>query len=475
MSTNAPDQPVLTIRGGRVIDPANGVDRVADLRLVAGRVQSLDDHRTTEPNGPWYDARGLIVCPGLMDPHVHLREPGQEDKETIATGAASAVAGGFTSVCCMPNTVPALDDDASMRLVYEKAQEAGQAHVFPVGAISRGREGKELAEMMLMARAGAVGFTDDGAGVADSGLMVKAMQYAAPTGLVLMQHCEDPRVGGGAMNAGTLATKLGLPGWPNLAEDLMIARDCMIARSQRYATRWHAQHMSTAGGVELLRESRERYRRDLKVGRAMAWPQGRLPVTGEASPHHLLLTEDACAGYDTRAKMNPPLRTRSDVDALTEGVRDGTITILATDHAPHTLQDKQQEFARAAYGIVGLECALALYVEALIEPGVVDWPKLIGMMTAEPAALVGLQDRKGQLGQGADADVTIIDPEVAWTIDTEAFKSKGRNCPFDGREVKGRAIEVVVEGTPLFSLEDDRHHAGWAVAPRRMSSPRPAS
>ncbi|MEZ6189764.1 MAG: dihydroorotase [Phycisphaerales bacterium] len=438
----------LTILNGRVIDPGNGLDQQTDMVLESGRVVSVG--KVTQPvaskDSQVLDASGCVVCPGLIDVHVHLREPGQEEKETIATGAAAAVAGGFTSVCCMPNTQPALDDDSRIEFVYRQAQRAGLANVFPVGAITKGRKGEELAEIAQMAASGAVGFSDDGVGVASAGVMAKALSYIAMTGKVLMQHCEDPQLGGGVMNAGTLATRLGLSGWPRVAEELMIQRDIMLNRAQGSKTRYHVQHLSSGGSVELVR-------------RARADKAGQATITAEASPHHLLLTEEACTTYDPNYKMNPPLRSRRDVEELIEGIKDGTITVLATDHAPHTLEEKQVEFTAAAYGILGLECALPLYKKALIDSGAIDWPKLIAMMTVNGAELCGLTG-KGKLSVGADADVTIINPEQAWTIDVNRFASKSRNCPFDGWNVTGRAIATIVGGQVKLALDPQRIKGG---------------
>lgn len=446
----------ITIQNGRLIDPANNIDRVTDLVLDDGKVASIGT--VSKPDGPTMDASGCIVSPGLIDIHVHFREPGQEEKETIATGAAAAVSGGFTSVCCMPNTTPTLDDDSMIEFVYKQAAKADLANVYPVGAATKQREGKELAEIGLMHKAGAVGFSDDGTPLGSAKVMHQALRYIAMTGQVFMQHCEDPELGGGAMNAGPLASKLGLAGWPSLAEELMIARDIMIAESLGYAARWHAQHMTTAGGMSLLREARKRYVDAVKAGKAPRddfAETGLGRITGEVSPHHLLLTEQACANYDTLAKMNPPLRRQSDIDALLEAVADGTISILATDHAPHTREQKEREFAVAPYGIIGLECAMALYIKALIEPGVLDWPRLIAMTSTNHAQLCGLKG-KGQLAVGMDADVTVIDPEHAWTIDTNAFAGKSRNCPFDRWDVKGRAIATIVGGDLKLALDPDR-------------------
>ncbi|XAL99339.1 dihydroorotase [Phycisphaeraceae bacterium D3-23] len=449
----------LTLTGGRVIDPRNHIDQTTDLVLEDGKVKSLG--KVSKPGGATIDASSCIVTPGLIDVHVHLREPGQEEKETIATGAAAAIAGGFTSVCCMPNTSPTIDDDAMVEFVYKQAAKAQLANVFPVGAATKNRKGEQLAEIGLMRKAGAVAYSDDGTPVGSARMMRDALTYIAMTGCVFMQHCEDPELGGGAMNAGALASKLGLAGWPSLAEELMIQRDIMIAESLGYRARWHAQHMTTAGGVALLREGRRRFEQAVANGNAPqdafadATAGGIGRITGEVSPHHLLLTEDACAGYDTHAKMNPPLRAQSDIDALLEGVADGTISILATDHAPHTREEKEREFAAAPYGIIGLECALALYIKALIDPGVIDWPQLISLMSPNGASLCGL-DGKGHLGVGADADVTVIDPENAWTIDANQFAGKSRNCPFDGWQVKGRATATIVAGDLKLALDPGR-------------------
>ncbi len=443
--------PSLTLINGRVIDPGTGLDEQTDLVLADSKVVSVG--KVARPDASSdnmvVDASGCIVCPGLIDVHVHFREPGQEEKETIATGSAAAVAGGFTSVCCMPNTQPALDDDSRIEFVYRQAERAGLANVFPIGAVTKGRNGEELAEIAQMAASGAVGFSDDGIGVASAGVMAKALSYIAMTGKVLMQHCEDPELGGGSMNAGALATRLGLAGWPRVAEELMIQRDIMLNRAQGSKTRYHVQHLSSGGSVELVR-------------RARADAVGQATITAEASPHHLLLTEESCATYDPNFKMNPPLRARRDVDELIEGIKDGTITVLATDHAPHTLEDKQVEFTAAANGILGLECALPLYIKALIESEAINWPKLIEMMTVNGAALCGLTG-KGKLSVGADADVTVIDPNQAWTIDADQFASRSRNCPFDGWNVKGRAIATIVGSDIKLALDSGRVKGGSGV------------
>lgn len=445
----------LCITGGRLIDPANQIDEIASLVLAQGRVKKVG--RISKPDGEVFDASGCIVCPGLIDIHVHFREPGHEEKETIATGAAAAVAGGFTSVCCMPNTDPALDDDGRIEFVYHQAQRAGLANVFPIGAITKGRQGKELAEIGLMAARGAVGFSDDGCAVASAGVMAKALSYIAMTGKVVMQHCEDPELGGGDMNGGALATRLGLAGWPRVAEELIIQRDILLNLSQNIGARYHVQHISSGGSVELVRRARQ----DLF---------GQAHITAEASPHHLLLTEDSCATYNPNFKVNPPLRGQRDIQEIRAAIQDGTITILATDHAPHTQEEKELEFAAAPFGMIGLECALPLYIKALIETETIDWPTLIAMMTQNPATLCGLKGRSS-LSVGSCADVTIIDPREAWTLDADQFKSKSRNCPFDGWRVKGRAVATVVGGEIKHAVAGDR----YKTAPPVITVPSPVT
>ena len=433
----------LVIRNGRVIDPANEVDQVTDLLLEDGKVKRIGkSSRPGKGGADVIDADGCIVSPGLIDVHVHLREPGHEERETIATGAAAAVAGGFTSVCCMPNTDPAIDDDSRIEFVYRQADRAALANVFPVGAVTKGRKGEELAEIGLMAGSGAVGFTDDGVAVGSAGLMAKAMAYIAMTGKVLMQHCQDPELADGVMNAGGLATKLGLAGWPRMAEEVIIQRDILLNLSQHTGARYHVQHLSSGGSVDMIRRARQ----DLF---------GQAHITAEVTPHHLLLTENECATYDTKFKVNPPLRQKRDIEELLAGVADGTITVLACDHAPYTQEEKELEFAAAPFGIVGLESALPMYIKALIESETIDWPAMLAMMTINPARLCSL-DSKGQLVPGADADVTIIDPKVQWTIEADKFHGKSRNCPFDRWPATGRAVTTIVAGQIKFNLDPDR-------------------
>lgn len=426
----------ILIRGGRVIDPATGFDRTADVLVSEGVVQEINTQAdglqsvARDRNVRVIDAEGCLVAPGLVDIHVHFREPHPTHRETIASGAASAINGGFTTVCCMPNTNPPLDNAALIEFIHHKSELAQKARVFAIGCGSKNRKGEELSAIGSMVRAGAVGFSDDGEVIADAGLMQKVLRTVKAHDSIFMQHCQELSLTrGGVMNAGPLATKLGLGGWPAVAEEIIIERDVRLNRE--IGARYHAQHVSSGGSIAIIRRARAE----------------RQPVTGEVSPHHLLLTEDLCDGYRTDAKMNPPLRTRRDIAQLKEGVADGTITVLATDHAPHLMETKNCDFSSASFGIVGLDCALALYAKALIDDGVLDWPTMLTMMTINPARLVGLDRRGiGRLGVGLPADITVIDPDLPWIIDADQFATVARNCPFHGWEVKGRAVAVLVGG-----------------------------
>ncbi len=419
----------MLIQGGRVLDPASGFDRTADV-LIRDSVIARIGRVSPSAEIRRIDAEGCIVAPGLIDIHVHLREPDPRSTETIATGAAAAIGGGFAAVCCMPNTHPPIDSASAVEYVNRTAAFVGAARVFVVGAATLGRRGQQLAPIAPMARAGAVAFSDDGDRVADAKLLSMVFGTVQATGRCFMQHCQDPSLaGGGQVNAGPMAQRLGLPGWPGEAEEIVIDRDIRLNRA--IGCQYHAQHLSSGESVQIIRRARS---------------EGQ-PVTTEVTPHHLLLTEDCCRNYDPQAKVNPPLRTARDIELLKEGVADGTITILATDHAPHPLDRKQLDFADAAFGIVGLECALPLYRAALIDDGVIDWPALLAMMTVNPARLVGIDSiGLGSLATGGPADVTVIDPDLQWTIDPGEFSSMGRNCPFAGREVRGRAIATIVGG-----------------------------
>jgi dihydroorotase len=422
----------LLIQNGTILDPSQNIQRKDDLLIRDGKIAAMGQNLGKADRT--IDAAGCFVTPGLIDIHVHFREPGDEEEETIASGSAAAVAGGFTTVCCMPNTKPPLDNEGQIEFVLREAQRVGLANVLPIGAITKGREGKELAEIGSMLQRGAIALSDDGVGVADASVMRKALQYSKMFDACIMQHCEEPTLAGGSMHSGIVSTTLGLSGIPAEAEQLMIARDLLLNRT--IGCRYHVQHISTAWSVELIR----RAKRDKQV------------VTAEVSPHHLLLTDESCRGYDTNFKMNPPLRTATDVAACIEGVKDGTIDCLATDHAPHRAEEKELEFPFAPMGILGLECALALYVKALVEPGHVDWMRLIDLMSTRPAKIVKLD--RGNLKNGAVADLTVIDPQKTWTIDVQKFQSKSRNCPFQGWSVKGCARATIVGGEVKFDSFD---------------------
>jgi len=421
----------LLIKNGRILDPANQIDRTADLLVHNGKIAEIGSVRSNSARV--IDAQNGLVTPGLIDMHVHLREPGEEEEETIASGSAAAVAGGFTALACMPNTNPPIDNEATVDFVYQQAAAAGQAHVYVTGAITKGRQGRELAEMGQMVRGGAVAFTDDGNGVQNPSVMLRAMQYVSMFDKVIMEHCQDDSLAdAGCMNAGYEATVLGLPGIPHLAEELMLYRDVQLARQT--AARLHAQHLSTAGSVDIVRQAKRHG----------------LNVTAEVTPHHLLLTETACRDYDTNYKMNPPLRTEKDIQALRDAVADGTIDCLAGDHAPHLRSEKELEFLQAPFGIISLECALGLYAKALIDTQTIDWPRLIEMMTVNPARILGIP--RGTLSIGADADITIIDPKNPWTVNLDKFRSKSRNCPYHGWQLNARAVYTIIAGEIRFQL-----------------------
>ncbi len=425
-----PEGVSILIEGGCVVDPANGVDAPADLSMAGGVISSFGSEQ--RPFDRVIDAAGLLVVPGLIDMHVHLREPGGEHKETIETGTAAAVAGGFTAVACMPNTAPPADTPNAVMGILQKAQEVGSCRVYPVACLSKGRAGKELVEFRALADAGAVAFSDDGDGLADSNLMADAFEVLAALDRPLIQHCEDPTFTRGVMHEGEVSSALGLPGLSPLAEEFMIARDLDLAEAHN--ARYHVAHISTRRAVELVRTAKA----------------GNVRVTTEVCPHHLLLTDEACRTKDANFKMHPPLRPQRDVDACVAGVIDGAIDMLVTDHAPHTAEEKARGFLDAPPGIVGLETSLALFAKALIAPGHIEWYKLIELMSTAPARIFGLPG--GSLAVGSPADVTLIDPRAEWTIDAARFRSKGRNCPFDGMDVAGRVVCTIVGGDIKYEL-----------------------
>ena len=417
----------LLVRGGTLVDPVARTAAPGDLLVEDGRIVATGAPGTLAAgDAAEVGARGLLVMPGLVDMHVHLREPGYEYKETIVTGAKAALAGGFTSVACMANTEPVNDSAAVTQFIIERARIAGGARVYPIGALSLGLKGERLAEIGEMHRAGIVAVSDDGRPVMHAGLMRRALEYTRMFNLPVIAHEEDEHLAnGGVMNEGAMALRLGLRGTPAAAEEVMIARDLALVRLT--GGRLHVAHISTAGAVALIREAKA---------------QG-LAVTAEVTPHHLFLTEEAVEGYGTDAKMAPPLRTKADIDALRAGLADGTIDAIATDHAPHHRDEKEVEFESAANGIVGLETALPLALR-LVADGVADLPTIVARMTVGPARVLGLP--AGTLAAGAEADLTLVDPARRWRVEARSFRSKGRNTPFEGWDVVGRAVAVLVGG-----------------------------
>ncbi|MBI1885160.1 MAG: dihydroorotase [Chloroflexi bacterium] len=448
----------LAVRGGRVIDPANGIDAAGDVLIADGRIAAVGNDAGKGASRA-IDATGLIVCPGFVDIHAHLREPGFEHKETIATGTQAAARGGFTTVCCMPNTEPPIDSAAVVEYVVRTARTEGAVRVLPIGCVTKGRKGEALAELAELAQAGVVAFSDDGDPVSDPHLLRRALEYARPFGLPLIGHCEDRALAtGGVMHEGWVAARLGLRGVPAAAEESAVARD--IALAALTGARLHVAHVSTAGAVELIRRARA----------------SGLPVTAEVTPHHLTLTHEAVLvgsgespgwlAYDTNAKVNPPLRTREDAEACLQGLLDGTIDCVATDHAPHAVEDKLCEFDLAAPGISGLETALALCL-TLVHDGRLGLPMVIEKLTVGPVRALGLHGDRvgaglkpapttgsleglGTLSVGAPGDVAVIDPGAEWVIEPERFASKGKNTPLAGRTLRGRVVATVYEGRVVY-------------------------
>ena len=420
----------LLIRNGRVVDPAGGTDAVADVLIVDGRIQKVGRGLKAPAGAEAIDATGKVVCPGFIDMHVHLREPGFEYKETIASGTRAAAAGGFTAVVCMANTFPVNDNRAVTDYILARAKVEGVVRVYPIGAVTRNLEGRQLAELAEQAEAGCVAFSDDGKCVMNAELYRRAMEYALPFGTPIISHAEDCHLAHGAhMNEGLVATELGLSGQPGAAEDVMVARDIILA--ELTGAHLHIAHISTAGAVRLVREARARGVR----------------VTAEVTPHHLVLTDEAVRSYDPNCKMAPPLRTKRDVEACLEGLIDGTIECVATDHAPHATSEKEGEFAEAASGVVGLETAVPLLLDRLVRPGVVDLPTLVARLSTGPARLLNLPG--GSLAPGAAADVTILDLERAFTVDPAAFQSRSRNTPFAGFTGTGAPWMTLVGGVKV--------------------------
>ena len=417
----------LFIKNGRVVDPANGVDAVQDVYVADGRIGKVG-RGLRSPNGAQVlDATGLVVCPGFIDVHVHLREPGYEYKETVATGTRAAAAGGFTAVCCMANTFPVNDNRAVTDYILARAKMEGVVRVYPIGAVTRELKGEQLAEMAEQAEAGCVAFSDDGKCVMNAGLYRRAMEYALPFGAPLISHAEDYHLAGaGVMTEGLVSTELGLAGQPPAVEDVMVARDILLA--ELTSAHVHIAHLSTAGAVRLVRDAKARGIR----------------VTAEVTPHHLVLTDEAVRDYDPNTKMAPPLRGKRDVEALLEALAEGTIDCVATDHAPHALAEKEGEFAAAANGIVGLETAVPLLLDRLVRAGRIDLSTLVARLTSGPARVMNLPG--GRLSPGAPADLTILDLERPWTVDPTTFRSRSRNTPFGGWTGIGAPVTTIVGG-----------------------------
>jgi len=419
---------LLQIKNGRIIDPANGIDKKADLWIEDGKVAAIGKHKGTPDQT--IDASGKIVCPGLIDMHVHLREPGQEWKEDIESGSRAAIAGGVTSMCCMPNTGPHIDHAGIARQIIERAKQVGLCNVHPIGAVTKNLDGKELTEMRELSRAGCVAFSDDGMPIWHAGVMRKALEYSSSFGFMVIQHAEEKELTkGGCVNEGWISTQLGVTGMPVEGEDSMIARDIMLTR--RANAFYHVAHISSKGGVELIRTARA---------------EG-LSVTTEAAPHHFALTEEEVLGFNVDAKMSPPLRTEEDRLAVIEGLRDGTIEVIATDHAPHHEDDKRCGLSCAAFGIVGLETMLPVSLD-LVRAGILTMSDLIAKMTSNPANLLGLES--GTLSVGSEADIAIFDPEATWTVDREKMVSKGKNTPWHGKQVTGQVTHTIKAGRVVF-------------------------
>jgi len=429
----------LIIAGGKVIDPVSGLNKVADIYIQGKKISKIETKNLIDQkklkstkDDRIVNASDKIVTPGLIDMHTHLREPGREDEETIYTGSEAAVAGGFTSICCMPNTEPPIDDQESVNFVYERARKA-LCKVFCIGAVTKGLKGQELTEMADLKNAGAVAVTDDGLPISNPRIMRNALDYTRMLGLPVVSHCEDLDLSSsGVMNEGYVSTLLGLPGIPSLAEEIMVSRDIKLA--EYTGGRVHIAHVSTRGSVELIRAAK-------KKG---------IKITCEATPHHFSLTDEIIKTFNTNARVNPPLRTQKDVDEIKKGLKDGTIDCIATDHAPHSIEEKDVEFSVAPCGMVGLETALGLVITELVDKKILSWEEAVTKMTINPARILNLN--LGKIEIEAPADLTIIDPKISWTVDTSQFKSKSKNSPFEGKELTGKAWMTIVDGKIMHRL-----------------------
>lgn len=423
-------RPIL-LRGGRVIDPSRGTDGVADVYVVGGKIEAVGRNIAPADGAEVLDVTGKVVAPGLIDLHVHLREPGQEDVETVATGAQAAAAGGFTAVCAMPNTDPVTDNQAAVGFIVRQAMRAARARVYPIGAITLGQKGQQLAEFGEMVGAGAVAVSDDGKPVVSSHMMRTALEYAQTFGIPVADHCEDPTLAhGGSMHEGLVSTRLGLKGIPAAAEEIMVARDIILA--ELTGGHVHLCHMSTRGSVDLIRRAKEKG----------------IAVTAEATPHHFSLTHERVEGYDTHAKMNPPLREAADREAIRQALKDGTIDVVASDHAPHHYDAKEREFDDAPNGIIGLETALSIGLRELVRPGLLTLAELIDRMSTRAARIFHLPG--GTLATGAPADLVVFDPDATWVVEPARLFSKSRNTPYAGEALPGVVELTLVEGAAVF-------------------------
>jgi dihydroorotase len=420
----------LVIAGGRVIDPETKTDRIADVFIRDGVIKRVEKARGKIRAKDIIDAKGKMVVPGLIDMHTHLREPGREDEETIYTGSCAAVAGGFTSICCMPNTQPPIDNQETVKFVYQRAKEA-KCKVYCIGCITKGRKGEELTEINDLVQAGVVAISDDGRPVCSSQVLRNALEYSRMFELPVILHCEDLSLSAhGAMHEGFVSTNLGMCGIPTVAEETMVARDIALAEFTR--ARVHIAHVSTEGSVDLIRQGKKRG----------------VKVTCEATPHHFTLTDEIIKTFDTNAKVNPPLRAKRDVEAIKRGLKDGTIDCIATDHAPHSIEEKEVEFDFAPPGLVGLETALGLVITELINKKVLSWTQAIARLTINPARILNLDG--GRIKKNSPADVTIIEPKASWVVDPSKFSSKSKNSPFGGRKLQGKVFCTIVEGKVMF-------------------------
>jgi dihydroorotase len=425
----------LHLKSGHLIDPIKGKDVITDILIVDGRIERIGESLSGDKSYEVIDLKNIVVAPGFIDMHVHLREPGYEHKETIETGCASAAAGGFTAVCCMPNTNPAIDEESVARYVQEEGRRAtgGLVDVYPIGAASKGRKGEELSPMAELTKAGAVAFSDDGAPISNAELMRRIFEYSSMYNLPIIQHAEETTMTkNGLMNEGFVSTRLGMPGIPSIAEEMMIVRDIVLLRYIPRA-KYHVAHISTTGSIECVRRAKTE----------------KLSITCEAAPHHFTLSDDAVESFDTNLKMSPPLRTKTDVQAIKEALRDGIIDVIASDHAPHTIDEKEVEFTQAPFGIVGLETTIGLSLTQLVHQKYLTIVQLIEKLSVNPRRILSLPTINIQ--EGEMANLTLLDPTIEWTVDIQSFRSKSKNSPFHGWTLKGKAIGIINNGKTYFA------------------------